>query len=169
MTDKLELVDWDRYYVPKSGEFVYDTVGRGKPRLVAINPNKKGYLTASLVCTDGERRKFSVHRLVAWKYVPLVDGKTQVNHIDGVKTNNDASNLEWSDNADNVQHAFDNGLMVGLKGEQQKSSKLTEEMVYHIRGMHRMGLTQKALAEHFGVSAPCIGYVVRNETWRHLL
>lgn len=168
MTDKLELVDWDRYYVPKSGEFVYDTVGRGKPRLVAINPNKKGYPTVALVCTDGERRRFSVHRLVAWKYVSLVEGKTQVNHIDGVKTNNDASNLEWADNSDNVQHAFDSGLMVGLKGEQQKSSKLTERDVHFIRYAHKQGALIKHLAPVFDVSTACVGYVVRRQTWAHL-
>ncbi len=59
-------------------------------------PNSKGYLRVQI----GGKNLF-VHRLVAEKYVPNPYNKTQVNHIDGDKTNNAANNLEWVDNQEN--------------------------------------------------------------------
>ena len=55
-------------------------------------------------------RVFRVHRLVALSFIPFVDGKVFVNHIDGNKLNNNASNLEWCTQSENVYHAYNAGL-----------------------------------------------------------
>lgn len=65
-----------------------------------------GYLTVSL-----NNKKYSVHRIVAQTFIHKIDGKTFVNHIDGNKLNNKVENLEWCTNAENIQHAYRNGLM----------------------------------------------------------
>lgn len=50
------------------------------------------------------------HKLIATFFIPKIDGKDFVNHIDGIKTNNDLANLEWCTLAENNKHARDTGL-----------------------------------------------------------
>jgi len=59
---------------------------------------------------DGNAKKVAVHRLLALHFIPNPDNKRTVNHIDGNKLNNDLSNLEWSTDAENIQHAYDTNL-----------------------------------------------------------
>lgn len=61
---------------------------------------------------DNSRSVPSIHRLVALHFIPNPLGKPQVNHIDGNPANNNFENLEWATNAENVRHAYLNGLIV---------------------------------------------------------
>lgn len=72
--------------------------------------DRKGYLAVDLY-QDGERCTKRVHRLVAEAFVPNPYNKSEVNHIDGNKHNNCASNLEWVTSSENCRHAWDNGLI----------------------------------------------------------
>lgn len=60
---------------------------------------------------DGKPKDFLVHRLVAEAFIPIIEDKTSINHIDGNPKNNHVSNLEWCDYTENNNHAFDNDLM----------------------------------------------------------
>ena len=78
-------------------------------RNLTFHVTPKGY--ARLQLTNGDKKKNKlVHRLVAEAFVPNPDGKEQVNHIDGDKLNNKASNLEWVTPSENLQHAYDTDL-----------------------------------------------------------
>ncbi len=72
-----------------------------------INPN--GYLIVTL-----DKTPLSVHRLVAAHFIPNPYQHPQVNHKDGVKSNNHASNLEWCSAEFNAQHALKTGLRKGF-------------------------------------------------------
>lgn len=61
---------------------------------------------------DGVRTHPSVHRLVAEAFIPNPHNKSEVNHIDGDKSNNRVSNLEWVTSSENKIHARDTGLKV---------------------------------------------------------
>ena len=54
--------------------------------------------------------KFFAHRLVALTFLPIVDGKDFVNHIDGNKCNPIVDNLEFCSLSENIQHAYENDL-----------------------------------------------------------
>lgn len=75
-----------------------------KPGFSKAYPNKKGYLRPNLY-QNGKLSTTSIHKLVAIAFVPNPDGKDTVNHIDGDKTNNVYTNLEWCSVKENNYHA----------------------------------------------------------------
>lgn len=64
------------------------------------------------------RHTYYVHRAVADTFIPNPEKLPEVNHIDGNPLNNHVSNLEWTTKKDNINHAFDTGLIsTGIKVE----------------------------------------------------
>lgn len=59
--------------------------------------DKYGYLYYVL-CVDGDRRTVKAHRLVAMAFIPNPQNKPTVNHINGIRVDNRAKNLEWMTN-----------------------------------------------------------------------
>ncbi|MBO7712938.1 MAG: HNH endonuclease [Methanobrevibacter sp.] len=86
--------------------------------------SKNGYLTVSF---GHKSTKRLVHRLVAKAFIPNPDNKAQVNHIDGNKTNNNVSNLEWCTCSENLIHKHrvlgHKGAWFGKFGKNNPSSK----------------------------------------------
>lgn len=100
-----ELEEWPGYLVSNTG-LIYS---KRRDRLLKASINSKGYFQVGLTNSDGWKSR-QIHRLVAIAFVPGQFDGAVVNHIDGNKQNNHASNLEWITNADNVRHAFALGL-----------------------------------------------------------
>lgn len=76
-----------------------------------LSPNKKrtGYLEIT-IGKNGRYRSFLIHRLVAKNFIENIENKPHINHIDGDKTNNTVSNLEWCTISENTTHALNNNL-----------------------------------------------------------
>ena len=65
---------------------------------------KDGYLEVVLY-KDGKGKCIQVHRIVATAFIPNIENKPQVNHIDGNKKNNIVKNLEWVTRSENMRHS----------------------------------------------------------------
>ena len=72
--------------------------------------NKQGYIQVFLTNLFGERKTYKVHRLVGEYFIPKIEGKDWINHMDGNKTNNHVDNLEWCSPTENSLHAYKKGL-----------------------------------------------------------
>lgn len=75
--------------------------------------NRCGYLQVDLFDSSINRKSKTIHRLVAETFIPKIEGKNEINHIDGNKNNNSINNLEWCTRLENLTHARNIGLITG--------------------------------------------------------
>jgi hypothetical protein len=87
----------------------WDTERTWKQRVLKQKTSKDNTCRVSL-WKNGIEQTHLVHRLVAYAFLPIIEGKNFVNHIDGNRLNNYVSNLEWCTYEENQNHAFDNDL-----------------------------------------------------------
>ena len=125
----------------------------------------KGYLTVNLHKV-GKVKTFKIHRLLALSFIDNPDNKPQVNHIDGIKTNNRLNNLEWNTSSENTQHAYNNSLLLPRKGIKHHMSKITEKQVLEIRASKNK--THQQLADDFQLSRQTIGKIINRKRWKHI-
>ena len=79
-------------------------------KILKLSFNFQKYLMVNL-SKYGVKKSYRVNRLVAEAFIPNPLNKSQVNHIDGNKINNNVENLEWVTPSENMQHAYKNGLI----------------------------------------------------------
>lgn len=118
---------------------------------------------------DGKRFIKCVHRLVAETFIPNMNNKTQVNHIDGNKENNCVDNLEWVTCSENQYHAFEIGLKP--KNFNHPFSKFTKEDILYIRNNYqknKKGFGIRTLARKYGVCDSTIRQIVVGITYKNI-
>lgn len=102
-----------------------------------------------------------IHRLVSQAFIPNPKNKPEVNHINGVKTDNRVENLEWATISENRKHAYDTGLNKGNLGRKcSDESKL--RMSEAKQGKKHSYETKKRIGEAHR------GKKVSDETKNHL-
>lgn len=101
---RVKSLSFMQRYVLRDGR---EAFRRTKEKIRATKMVNSGYVVVSLHLNDVATTAL-VHRLVAEAFVP--GGDETVNHKDGVKTNNVATNLEWASYTDNHLHAVHFGL-----------------------------------------------------------
>jgi len=161
-----KIKDYENYEINELGEiWSLPKKTRKGTRLIkpTINP-RTGYLYVDL-CENGKIKKFTVHRLVAINLIPNPENKMQVNHINGIKSDNRSCNLEWATHSENQKHSITLGLR-SAKGIKNSQAKLTEDDVKSIRNYSNTSL--KKIASIFGVSIGTISDVRAKKTWQHL-
>lgn len=137
-----------------------------KERMLRNNSlNTSGYLQV-LLHKNGAKIAARVHRLVAEAFIPNPLNKPCVNHINGIKTDNRVSNLEWCTFSENCQHA----VMIGLKrrGHERVDATIkSEEIVKDIRRIYQKEtISQRKLAAQFGMSKSSIQLLLANKTYK---
>lgn len=113
----------------------------------------------------GKRVDYYIHRIVAEHFHDNPENKKEVNHINCIKTDNRAVNLEWATRGENAKHASKSGLL--KHSLRITNSTLDEIQVRTIRSIGSL-LTNRELGLYFGVSGNAISNVNIRKTWRHI-
>lgn len=128
-------------------------------------PHSAGYVHVGLRPKGKSRQvKILVHRLVASLYCTKPEGLNDVNHIDGNKTNNHYTNLEWCSRSYNIQHAYDTGLHP--QGEGCTMSKLTELQIREICMLFQEGMGVMGVSKLLKIPYGTLNDIHKRRTWK---
>lgn len=123
-----------------------------------------GYMKTQ-IWVAGKPKNVHQHRLLAESFIPNPKCKSQVNHINGIKSDNRIENLEWVTQSENAKHSFANGLQKVTKPNMMTvidkvsgniyesisdASRKTGWSVSHLRNMLLNNRTNKTNLEFYG-------------------
>lgn len=138
-------------------------------KIISLIIGARGYVQISLM-KNSQKYNFKVHKLVAEAFIGPKPTRFEINHKDGIKSNNAVFNLEYVTRQGNMQHAVKNGLAAISHGMYNNMSKLNDIKIIQIRRKYIDGnYTQKELGKEYGVTQGAIGHIVHNRRWKHVL
>lgn len=104
LPEMTEIVGFKDYFITKNGKVFSNK--RSILNEMTLKSDKDGYLEVGLY-RDNKRWFRRVHRLVGKTYIPNPNRYPQINHINGVTSDNRVENLEWCTVSQNIKHSFD--------------------------------------------------------------
>lgn len=124
----------------------------------------QGYLAVALHF-DGRRSVRPIHQLVAEAFHGARAPGLQVNHVNGVKTDNRRENLEWVTASGNGLHAFRLGLARPITGEDHRNAITTAVAVAEMRLAYLSGEPFTSIAQRYGISRSSVWLMLRGKAW----
>jgi len=140
----------------------------GSLKLKKLQKHGGGYRSVTLF-KNGEEKKFLVHRIIAATFIAgeQLSPDVEVNHDDGVKTNNHVDNLEVVTPQQNKDHAVATGL-INSKGQNNSQATTSEATALAILTDHAAGMGYKRLAKKHGVTWSVARLIASRKRWKHL-
>lgn len=160
-----DVVGYEQYFAVSSDGQIYS---KRSSKVLKTRISSTGYVSFT-TRLDGRNSKsvmFRVHRLVAEAFIPNDHNKPFVNHIDGVKTNNNVDNLEWVTHSENLLHAHAIGLKVNKTGTENLLAILSKEDVSFIRE-NCAKYSRRSLSKKLGVSRATVDRVIHNQRYQN--
>jgi hypothetical protein len=137
---------------------------------IILSPCMKNRYLAVCLHNKPVKKTMRIHKLVMNTFVGIAEGGIQVNHKNGIKTDNRLENLEYTTPLQNVRHSLEIGLrkrslLPKREPLSRRPRKLKPENVREIRLLLSSGKTNKFIAEQFGVSHQIISSIKVGRRW----
>ncbi|MBN8825087.1 MULTISPECIES: NUMOD4 domain-containing protein [unclassified Spirosoma] len=152
----------DRLVPCKGGAF---NIRKGK--ILKEGKHKKGYLLV-ILAKNGLCVTYSVHSIIALAFIGPRPLKYDINHINGLKTDNRCTNLEYVTAKENQLHAFRLNLRKPRKAKHPKrktTPKLTLDQVAEIRQLSFNKWTVTQIARKLGKCYNTVNSVLKGRTF----
>ena len=153
----------DIYSLPFSIKDSLGVIKTFEKRKVIPSLKPDGYYSVRLGGRSGGNMQH--HRLLALCFIPNddPDNKTQVNHMDGNRSNNTLSNLEWVSPLENTRHSY----LIGNKKvtdrfrylTHKNNTKYTGNVLEDVLSLRNAGFTLKEIAKKYNTSETTISRV----------
>jgi hypothetical protein len=116
----------------------------------------------------GTHQNYKAHRFVYELLYGEIPGGLFVCHSCDNKLCVNPAHLWLGNNSDNILDAKAKGRLDDRRGELNTNSKLTPEIIRHIRTQYDLGATQSSLSTKFNLSSSCVCNIVHRRAWQHL-
>jgi len=158
----IEFPDYEVSNLARIRGLIYDDKTDNWPgKLANQRISTSGYLNTKLsLCKN--KIWIRTARLVAHAFLGPCPNNKEVNHIDGIKTNNNIKNLEYVTHKENMEHAGRMGLCSNKKSNGQKTkdpvrwtknNKIKYDLYYKkIYNMHHQGLSSRQIAKNLNLT-----------------
>jgi len=165
----MNYIEYEESYLVYNDGKIYS---KKKNRFQKPRQHSNGYLK----CTINGKDKY-IHRLVAECFLEKQEGFYEVNHKDGVKSNNNVDNLEWTNRSINNKHAFDIGLRTSKEMREislcdkavearKKRRKFNDEQIKEVLSLIGNGSSDTFIARKYNTSRGCIYGIRSNKSYK---
>ncbi|MBO9099449.1 MULTISPECIES: HNH endonuclease [unclassified Rhizobium] len=157
----------DYYSISNEGNVVRTLTRYGRPIWKPCKPTDRRGYDGFALCVENIVTWVSGHREVWKAFEGPIPEDAEINHINGIKTDNKLSNLELCSRSENAVHA--SRVLGRFQGERQWAAVLNEQDVRDIRELYAKGnISQQKLADQYGVIQITISRAIRGANWSHV-
>lgn len=184
----MKLINESMKWLPiKDYEGIYEISNFGqvksKIRKYKNSNIQKDFIKKTRLCKDtgyemvslnksGITKYYTIHRLLAFAFLPNPENLPCVNHINGIKTDNSLENLEWCSYSRNQSHAIQTGLCSKPPlhfGHDHHKAKFNPNIFKEILSLRASGVNIQTILKKFNISQTHYYRVVNKKTWKHIL